>query len=244
MLGNHICSFGGLLRRIVAVAVLASTTTLAGCTLHEPPPVSQKVMDYYTNPPELLPDPDLVTIIGDSYTGGSDMGGYGAANWVARAQMKVGRANLDNEGLGGTGYTTGNSFGSRVAPASIGPNTDVVMFVGSRNDLSANYSAVLAAASGAYAEARKLAPDAELVVVGPVWGGGEVPENMIKIRDAVRDAATGAGATWVDPLEHGWFLATPEERALIGEDSVHPTDEGHAYLAEKMLPLLVTALAK
>lgn len=231
-------------RLLTVAAIAGALLALSGCALQEPPPVSQKVMDYYTNPPEALPDPDLVTIIGDSYTGGSDMGGYGAANWVARIQMKLERANLDNEGVGGTGYTTGNSFGSRVASPLIGPNTDVVMFVGSRNDLNAGPAAAGSAAAAAFAEARKLAPTADLVVVGPVWGGSDVPQQMFKVRDTVRDAATAAGATWIDPIEQGWFLDTPQEQALIGADSVHPTDEGHAYLAEKLLPVLTAALAK
>lgn len=228
---------GGTLALVAALA-------LTGCA-HEQPPVSQKVLDYYTNPPAPKPEPDLVTIIGDSYTGGSDMGGYKAANWVARVQMTMDDANLANQGVGGTGYATDakTNFGSRIKP-NIGPATDLVVFVGSRNDIVSSPAAVGAAASAAYAEAKAIAPEAKLLVIGPVWGGSDVPDVMFPIRDAVQESATAAGATWVDPIEDGWFLSTPEAQALIGEDGVHPTDEGHAFLANTIGPLIQDAIRR
>ena len=44
-----------------------------------------------------------------------------------------------------------------------------------------------------------------------------------------------------DPLAEGWFVGRPE---LIGPDGVHPSDAGHAYLAEKIVPLIAGQLPK
>lgn len=242
---NHICFLGGSLRfRLLTVAAVAgSMLVLSGCSVYAQPPVSQKVQDYYSNPPAPKPHPDLVTIIGDSYTGGSSEGGNKAANWVARVQQTFDQANFDNEGVGGTGYTSQvNSFGSRIA-GSIGPNTDLVVFFGSRNDVASPPATVGAAASSAYAEVKRIAPKAKLLVIGPAWGGGPVPEPMLEVRDAVRAAASASGASFVDPLADRWFL-TPDTEILIGADGVHPTDEGHAFLATAIGPQISAALAQ
>jgi lysophospholipase L1-like esterase len=225
---------------LTVAAVAGSILALSGC-VHEPSPVSQKVLDYYTNPPTARADPELVTVIGDSYTGGSSEGGNKSANWVARVQQTLDQANLDNEGVGGTGYASQvNSFGSRIA-RSIGPNTDLVVFFGSRNDLGSDPATVGASATAAYAEVKRIAPDVKILVIGPAWGGSEVPEPMLAVRDAVRDAANTSGATFIDPIADGWFL-TPETAVLIGADGVHPTDEGHAFLAEAIGPLISAAV--
>ena len=44
-----------------------------------------------------------------------------------------------------------------------------------------------------------------------------------------------AGATFVDPIAERWFVDRPD---LIGRDGVHPTDAGHAYMADKIAPLI------
>ena len=44
---------------------------------------------------------------------------------------------------------------------------------------------------------------------------------------------------FVDPLAEGWFVGRPD---LIGADGVHPNDAGHAYLAEKIAPLIRSQL--
>lgn len=226
--------------KLGGILALAAALALTGCSIHQPPPVSQKVLDYYTNPPTPLPKPDLVTIIGDSYTGGSDMGGNKGANWVARVQLTMdGKASLANQGIGGTGYATdGNSFGSRVKPY-VGPNTDLVVFFGSRNDLGSEPGAVGAAARSAYAAVKADAPEAKLLVVGPPWVDRDVPANLYAIRDAIRIEAEAVGAVFVDPITEGWFFNNPE---MIGSDDVHPTDAGHAYIADRIGPLIKQAL--
>ena len=100
---------------------------------------------------------------------------------------------------------------------------------GSLNDETLPPGAVGDAAAATYRTIRHRAPSARLVVIGPEWPNAQRPADLLAIRDAVRNAATAAGAEWIDPLAEGWFDRRPD---LIGADGWHPTDAGHAYLTE------------
>ncbi len=238
---RQVLSYVGL--GLLAVAT-AGVVGFAFLTPAPPVAVPDKVNSYYSATPTARPEADLVTIIGDSYTGGSDMGGNKAANWVALVQKTTDTANLANNGMGGTGYATaGDNFATRV-PTTVFPSTDLVVFFGSRNDIVNTPKAVGTNAASAYAQVHKIAPKAKLLVIGPAWGGSDIPDEMLPIRDAIKEAATAAGATFVDPFEEQWFLDSPEAKAMIGDDGVHPTDAGHAFLAKKIGPKITAALAK
>ena len=62
---------------------------------------------------------------------------------------------------------------------------------------------------------------------------------MLKIRDSLRDQAAQIGAAFIDPIADGWFVGRPD---LIGQDGVHPNDAGHAYMADKIAPLILNQL--
>ena len=118
-------------------------------------------------------------------------------------------------------------------------DAEAVIVFGSRNDNS-GYAAVLEGANATYVTIQRRAPEATVVVIGPPWVNDNPPAWMVEARDAVRDAATARGFRFVDPLADRWFAETP---GLIGADNVHPNDAGHAYLAEKLAPLVSEALA-
>lgn len=227
-------------RLVTVVAVAAALTLTAGMTAAAlgrdmTPPDAGAV---YSSSPQVQ-QAKLVTIIGDSYTAGSNEGGNGPANWVRLVQGTLGdAADLTSASVGGTGYATPEGFGSRVA-ASVGPNTNLVVFFGSRNDLDTPADAVGKAAAEAYTEAVKDAPNAKLLVIGPSWVNHSIPANLLAIRDQLKAAAQAKGATFVDPLSEGWFLDNPD---LIGKDGVHPTDAGHALLAKLIGPHIQGAL--
>jgi lysophospholipase L1-like esterase len=61
------------------------------------------------------------------------------------------------------------------------------------------------------------------------------------IRDVLASEARAEGAKFVDPIAEQWFVGSPE---LIGKDGVHPTDAGHAYMANKIAPLIGAQLPK
>ena len=236
------------MRRILATAVLAAVAVTTGCA-STPPPVSAKVQAAYDKALTATPTPEadtnLVTVVGDSYVYGSNMGGQTIHNWTFLAEAGLqGKLVTDvvSAGVGGSGYVTRgpkDKVFSEILPVSVGPKNDLVVFFGSRNDRGVNPKEVAAAAADAYTEARKLAPKAKLLVIGPAWTDAQVPDDVLAIRDALKSAAKTAGASWVDPIAERWFFDQP---ALIGSDGVHPTDEGHAYMAKLLLPYLRAAV--
>jgi lysophospholipase L1-like esterase len=111
----------------------------------------------------------------------------------------------------------------------------LVVFFGSRNDQGVDPVSLWTMANTNFDLARRTAPGARLLVIGPPWPTADVPASVLQIRDILGAAARTAGATFVDPLAEGWFVGRPE---LIGADGVHPTDAGHAYMADKIAPLI------
>lgn len=186
--------------------------------------------------------PPHVVVVGDSYTAGSDMGGTGPASWPAVVEAELADSGIDSSfevaAAGGSGYVAhlaGKPVFEELIESAAGRDTAVIVVFGSRNDVAPGVQ-VAAAATQAFDAARRVAPDATLLVIGPPWVDDSVPDNVVASRDAVRSAAAGARATFVDPLEEGWFMGTDSQ--LIGSDGVHPTDAGHAHLAQSILPHL------
>ena len=183
-----------------------------------------------------------VAIIGDSYTVGSDMGGVGKNNWAKLVHRK-----LDHRAYyipyrvyaeGGAGYANPGQQGSTFLQLAeqITANTAIVVVFGSRNDTAVALSSVKDAAENFYRAIRTAAPKAQLIVIGPPWVDENVPASIVDIRDALRAATNDAGAVFVDPLTEGWFFG--QDSVLIGADHIHPTDDGHTYLANKILPAI------
>lgn len=224
------------------------TALVTGCNT-APPPVSAKVQEAYdqglTATPTPRQDTNQVAVIGDSYVFGSDVGGLSIHNWTYLTQLELqGNLTTDvtNGGVGGSGYVVRGPKDMTFAealPRYVGPQTDLVVFFGSRNDRAIGKEKIEAAAFETYVAAKRLAPNAKLLVVGPPWPNADVPVPMFTTRDALKAAATKAGADWVDPLEDRWFFDQP---TLIGSDTTHPTDEGHAYIAKLLVPHMKKAL--
>lgn len=189
-----------------------------------------------------------VAVIGDSYTTGSTEGGQGPNGWAPRVWQSLTtqgyRLAPDVAAEGGAGYAVrgnrGSLFGD-LTPRAVRPDDTLVVFFGSRNDLHADPKVVAANAGAAFALARRTAPGARLLVIGPPWTGADVPPDVLRIRDALHAQALAQGAAFYDPLIAGWFFGTPW---LIGHDGVHPTDAGHAFLADRIAPLIAGQLSR
>jgi len=185
---------------------------------------------------------DHIAVIGDSYTTGTNEGGLGAATWTARAWQLLARqgvqvtADVASEGRAGYGVRGDhNSLFVDLTARAVKPDDVLVVFFGSRNDQGVDPVSLWTMANTNFDLARRTAPAARLLVIGPPWPTADVPASVVQIRDILGAAARTAGATFVDPLAEGWFVGMPE---LIGADGVHPTDAGHAYMADKIAPLI------
>lgn len=189
--------------------------------------------------------------VGDSYIGGSAMGGVDRKNFsdIVAQRLNWFRVNL---GIGGTGYLAGGGagvngqFNGRLRMEQVAHyRPDVLFVVNGVNDLKAAFDAKGdAARADVYAQIRRSAtqafegykaedPTATLVVIGYIAPRTDQLDLFREGNEQLRRAATGAGATFWDPLAEGWFSG--ENQRLIGGDQFHPTDAGHAYLADLVL---------
>jgi lysophospholipase L1-like esterase len=189
-----------------------------------------------------------VAVIGDSYTSGGVEGGRGVKGWTAQAWQLLARQGVqisaDVAAEGGAGYGVRGNRGSvfeGLAARAVRPDDDLVVFYGSRNDQGVDPAAFFGAALGALNVARRAAPSAPLLVIGPPWPTAAVPAAVTLIRDVLAADARAVGATFVDPIAEHWFVGRPE---LIGKDGVHPNDAGHAYMADRIAPLIRAQLPK
>ncbi len=192
--------------------------------------------------------PYRVAVIGDSYTAGTEEGGLGANGWTAVAWQTLARqgfpvlANVAAEGRAGYG-AVGNrgSVFLDLTGRAVRPGVQLVVFYGSRNDQDVRTDQLTAQVADALRLAKRTAPTARLLVIGPPWPTAEIPAAVLSIRDVLRAQAGAVGARFVDPIAARWFVDQPE---LIGPDGVHPTDAGHAYMADKIAPLIASELPR
>ena len=194
------------------------------------------------------PGPDAaarVVVIGDGYTSGTAQGGLGPDGWPALVEDRLATdvdADVDVTADVGAGFVatgaSGLTFGGLAGTADLAA-ADVVVVLGSRDDGPGISDQVAAAAEELLAGVGQQAPEAALVVVGPVWPEDPAPAGARNNRDVIREAAAAVGATFVDPIEDAWLVDEPE---LLGPDGVYPTDAGHAYLADRLEPAVRSAL--
>ena len=189
-----------------------------------------------------------VAVIGDSYTTGIDEGGLGPNSWTTHAWQTLGARGLriaaDVSAEGKAGYAVPGDHGSvfeDLTARAVKPDDVLVVFFGSRNDQDVDPGLLTERARNAFVLARRFAPSARLLVIGPPWPTADVPGSMLMIRDVLNATARAAGAAFVDPIGDRWFVDRPD---LIGPDGVHPNDAGHEYLAGKIAPLIRMQLSR
>lgn len=236
-------------RRLMIVVIACAITALVmagvGMYMKQQERIASAAAEAATFTPAPLPeivDPFRIAVVGDSFTGGSDMGGYRDENWVPKAADLLSTEELEvagnATGIGGSGYVNrgpnGKVFGE-VIGETFNERSDIVLFFGSINDLSHPVKEIGTAAAEAFATTKAAYPDATLVVAGPAWMRDDVPDKLHEINAELRVQAEAVDAVWIDPLAEEWFFDNPE---LIGEDGTHPTAEGHSYMAEKFIPHL------
>ncbi|KUI28587.1 GDSL lipase [Mycobacterium sp. GA-2829] len=189
-----------------------------------------------------------VAVVGDSYTTGSGEGGEGPRGWTTRAWQLLAQQGIpvraDVVAEGGAGYGTRGNRGSvfeDLTARAVQPDDHLVVFYGSRNDEHVEPTLLSIMVYGVFQLARRTAPDARFLVIGPPWPTADPPQAILRIRDTLRYQSGLAKATFVDPIAERWFVDHPE---LIGADGVHPTDAGHVYMADKIAPLIADQLTR
>lgn len=224
--------------RLATFAV--SLSVLAGLVLTCPTPSASRGPAYRPTSMDLRTK--HVAVIGDSYTHGTEDGGRGAGSWTARTWRTLAARGMrivgDVAAEGRAGYGMIGDHGSvfeDLAGRAVRSDDAVVVFFGSRNDQGVDLKVLAEKARVNFDLARRYAPTARLLVIGPPWPTADVPVPVLQIRDVLYGAAQAVGATWVDPIFERWFVDRPE---LIAKDGVHPNDAGHKYMADKITPLI------
>jgi lysophospholipase L1-like esterase len=215
-------------------AILLVLVTLTLCTALavwalQPVEVSTSGQSQLQEDPAILAPPTVV-FIGDSYTGGSDMGGRGEANWTELAARELGWRAC-SFGIGGSGWTRGTNdwtFGARVRWA-LSKNPKAIVFANAINDLKSR-EGVGPAADEALAAVRERDPNIPIIVVGPTQVDPGQSPSIDEMDDALSTVAAKHAAIYISPLMGEWFGG--ENRELLGSDNFHPTDEGHQHYAE------------
>lgn len=217
-------------------ATVAFTVTLA------PKPVAPDHSDY-TPPPvaetSTLIRPNVV-FIGDSFVGGSEMGGNGPDNWTTLTSQELGWTAC-SLGVGGSGWTRGINdwtFGARIDWA-LTQRPAAIVFANGINDLNDGGANTADAMRNALAYLRSVNPTIPVIVLGPIKVRDEQSPYIERMDDDMRATAAEFDVTYLDATEAGWFDG--EARAFIGSDEFHPTDEGHAYLAQRFAQAVTDA---
>lgn len=185
-----------------------------------------------TQPPAAAA-PVRVVVVGDSLSTGHGTSPQQA--WPALMRKDPLGAGLEvvNAAENGSGYlSTGDldgTFGTEVEDF-VTPDTGIVVFFGSENDLGFAPADVGGAALAAMDRAEALAPEAKIIVVGPPSYSATPDPALVDISDQLRAAARQAGGEFVDPIAEGWISDDFDD--LIGPDGDHPTVLGQHYLLE------------
>jgi lysophospholipase L1-like esterase len=235
---------------------LIAVALLAGCSEQQSMPAPPSTHAAAPTQPTVLPPPSTqpvapyhrIVVIGDSYTEGTDEGGRGVHGWPALVwgdlQAQGVQVRPIVAGEGGAGYVNRGwrGFTFDHYAQTVTRDTELVVFFGGSNDADLPPDQLAhrfeTAAHFAFIDAKTVAPTATLMVIGPAcpW---PVSMEDLRVRDSLRDQAQAVGAMFVDPIAERWLVETPE---LIGADGVHPTDDGHKYLAARIEPLIRSAL--
>jgi lysophospholipase L1-like esterase len=180
-----------------------------------------------------------VVVYGDSYSGSWEASS--AAGWLALLADALDVETV-NQAVSGSGYVDLGRGSTFPYAATMYPQPDaaVAVVMGSQNDYAQHPDAVRLAAAVTLRAVTVRAPAARLLVVGPYWWTDEPSAAALATRDAVRDAAAGVGAVFLDPIEGRWLTARP---GLIAADGRHPSWAGYAAIAHHLRPAVAELLA-
>ncbi|MDP9890100.1 SGNH/GDSL hydrolase family protein [Pseudarthrobacter enclensis] len=140
-----------------------------------------------------------IVVIGDSLSTG--LGTSPNQAWPKLLQSSVrlpGKraVEITNAAENGSGYLAtgveGDTFRMEVQ-AAVTPETDVILFFGSDNDVGANPEELKAAVTSTFGAASSLAPKATLVAIGPLSGSEEPDQVLAEVCSSEVSAAQDMG---------------------------------------------------
>src|ERR1700727_3477904 len=125
---------------------------------------------------------DHVAVIGDSYTTGTDEGGWGSNTWTNRTWLTLAHQGVqvapEVASEGRAGFVVRGDHGSvfeDLTNRAVHPDNALVVFFGSRNDQGVDRMQLAGMAHDTLDLSRRIAPSSKLLVIGPPWPSGPPP---------------------------------------------------------------------
>lgn len=183
----------------------------------------------------VLASPDQtvrVAVLGDSYTSGLN-------NTVVWPSLLAATTDLafSNVAFPGAGYVGGvgesGPFAEQVERA-LASKPDVIVVFGGINDVGKSDDLVTQSAIDLFAQLTRRAPNANLLVLGPIWHEPNLPESFFRLDDAIAKAAAASDYPYTSLIREDWL----EGAGLIQADQIHPTDAGQVILERNLGPVL------
>ncbi len=223
-------------------AVVTVGLMLAAVASSHREPVSQASNQMPEREPRLRTS-IIAGFIGDSWTGGSEMGGNAKNNWSFLVAEHYGWAGVPLA-AGGAGYVAGGGqdlqFGSNVRIFDIASRRpDILLITNGVNDLdvlpeSQEYrlDEIRVEADRAFQLLSAEVPRSKIVVIGYIPPGGS-NAWYVSANSVLSEVSDAHGIMFIDPTSLDLFSG--ENQRLIGTDKFHLTDEGHSYFADQMI---------
>ncbi|MEV7620408.1 SGNH/GDSL hydrolase family protein [Microbacterium sp. NPDC089321] len=184
-----------------------------------------------------LPDDPEVLIFGDSWT-------YGSAATVPTDGYAYRLARLIDgdtvvRGVRGSGYQKpgidGPDFLTRVAALEKWIDPDLIILQGSINDRRSDAAAYPAAVNAVWDAVVAKYPETPVVILGPAPHELPVGAATARIDRDLGSLAASRGWWYISPVQENWITEANYLQLIdVGAGRKHPTDAGHAYLADKV----------
>ncbi|GGF46877.1 hypothetical protein GCM10010922_23300 [Microbacterium sorbitolivorans] len=218
------------------VTVLGALTACASTPLSDAEATARWQVPT-TASPTPTPDPvPLMLVFGDSWTYG--LAATDAAHAYPHLTGEILGWDVDAIGENGSGYLhpgqNGGFYGTRVAELDPDLEPDIIVVQGSINDRGESLSALPRAAKAVWQAFEHTYPDADLVVLGPAPSVLPIEENVEKIDEALSQLAADEGLDYISPIAEGWLTDDNIGDYIDASAANHPSDAGHAYLAERL----------
>lgn len=176
--------------------------------------------------------PLRISVIGDSYSAGSDNDVTWPSLIAAASPLSISNVAVANSSYAGRAGQSGH-FADQVDKA-LASKPDVVVVFGGVGDVALPDQQITQSAVDLFTELSRRAPDASLVVFGPIWHQHPVPGVFMALDSDIAKAAIGTHTTYVSLIDENWLAADGLMRR-----NVAPTDEGQSVLAQRLRPLLL-----
>lgn len=172
----------------------------------------------------------VVALFGDSYSEGTGADNPAADGYAARLAKDTGwdirTTSLSGGGYRNPGVDKSGPYTRKVEAADLPAiNPDLIVLQGGLNDLGYG-TEVLNGSRAAISAAQAAAPGVPIVVVGLLWGQGDLTESARRPYDAIQQTASASNGVY--------FVDTADLRFPLTSDNTHPTTEGHALIADRV----------